>query len=360
MTATTPDADAAAPPERDELDQRLLNELQAAFPLVDRPFEEIGRRLGLDGAAVLARVARLKTAKVIRQISAIFDSRQLGYQSSLVAMKFAPEDLEAGAAIINLHPGVSHNYKRSHAYNLWFTLAVPPGKDLAAEVDLLAAKALPLQTWMLPTIKLFKIGVNLDMTGEAPATATETETESIGLRAGARGGERAPLTADEQAAVAVLQRDLAVVATPFAPLAAELGWTTARLLAMAADLEQRGYMRRFAAVLHHRTAGFRANAMAVWVVPPERIAAVGAQMAAFKAVSHCYQRPTYADWPYSVFTMIHGHHASDCEAVVAAISQATGITEHALLYSTKEYKKTRVRYFVDDDLFDAGSLPVRG
>jgi DNA-binding Lrp family transcriptional regulator len=349
--------------EPDELDQRLLNELQSGFPLVTEPFAALGQRLDLDGAAVLARIEALKAASIIRQISAIFDSRRLGYQSSLVAMKFAPEDVDAGAAVINAHPGVSHNYKRNHDYNLWFTIAVPPGKELPAEVDKVAAKARPIQTWLLPTLKLFKIGVNLDMTGEQPVTALENEATNIGLRS-AKAWQRDPdvpeLSADERAAVAVLQLDVPLVDRPFADLAARRGLSEARLLALANAMLESALMRRFAAVLHHRKAGFRANAMGVWIVEPDRIDAVGAQMAEYKAVSHCYERPVYPDWPYSVFTMIHGHHSRDCEAVVEAIAAATGVSGHALLYSTKEYKKTRVRYFMDDDAFDADTMPERG
>jgi DNA-binding Lrp family transcriptional regulator len=107
-------------------------------------------------------------------------------------------------------------------------------------------------------------------------------------------------------------------------------------------------MRRFAAVMNHRSAGFKANAMGVWAVPEDRLAEIGPQMAGFAAVSHCYRRPTYEDWPYTVFTMVHGRSARDCEATIDAIRTETGIDEHALLWSVKEYKKTRVKYFTDD------------
>ncbi|MCC7493024.1 MAG: AsnC family transcriptional regulator [Fimbriimonadaceae bacterium] len=350
------------PYQPDELDQRLLNELQTGFPLVDQPFAAVGERLGLAHDEVLRRVTELKAGKVLRQISAIFDSRRLGYRSSLVAMRFDPDDLEAGAAVINQHPGVSHNYKRNHAFNLWFTIAVPPSKTLDGEVAALAAKARPQQTWLLPTIKLFKIGVNLDMTGRQAATATEADEDNIGRRSAQAWLKEVvtpTLSPPELTAVRLLQRDLPVTAEPFADLVAGSGLAAAELFAIATAMLANNQLRRYAAVLHHRAAGFRANAMGVWVVPPERIDLVGEQMAAFRAVSHCYHRPTYPDWPYSVFTMIHGRHSRDCEDVVEAIRDATGVTEYALLYSTKEYKKTRVRYFVDDDRFDVDSIAGR-
>ena len=107
-------------------------------------------------------------------------------------------------------------------------------------------------------------------------------------------------------------------------------------------------MRRYSAVLHHRRSGFRSNAMIVWKVPPERSEEVGMIMAANAAVTHCYERPTFPDWPYTHFTMVHATTEEGCEVVAQEISQSTGITENQLLYSTREYKKTRVRYFVED------------
>jgi len=103
-----------------------------------------------------------------------------------------------------------------------------------------------------------------------------------------------------------------------------------------------------AAVLHHREAGFRANAMGVWVVPADRAEDVGRILGSFKGVSHCYLRPTYPDWPYSIFTMVHGQDAEGCQEVIDAMARATGFAEYALLYSTKEYKKTRLRYFTPE------------
>ena len=104
-------------------------------------------------------------------------------------------------------------------------------------------------------------------------------------------------------------------------------------------------MRRFSAVLHHRKAGFKANAMAVWNVPPERSEEVGRIMASSPWVTHCYERPTFPDWPYSHFSMVHATTKKECQAAVKEISESTGITDYKLLYSTREYKKTRVRYF---------------
>ena len=153
------------------------------------------------------------------------------------------------------------------------------------------------------------------------------------------------LTPLEVAAIQICQEDLPLVARPFAAQAERIGTTEAELLTILASFTERKLMRRFAAVMNHRNAGFKANAMGVWAVPVADLDAIGPQMASFAAVSHCYRRPTYDDWPYTVFTMVHGRSARDCEATIEAIASETGVDEYALLWSIKEYKKVRLRYF---------------
>ena len=326
----------------DDLDKRLLNSLQWEFPMVARPFRAMGEALGTTEDDVLARVGRLKADRVVRQISAIFDTRSLGYKSSLVAMRVAADRVDESAAVLNEHPGVSHNYKRNHEFNLWFTVAVPPATSLEETVNVLHRLAGAESTRILQTLRLFKIGVKLDMTGSEDATARSDDGYADSQRPAAGPAGLGPA---EIAFIRELQKDLAIQAEAFAPWAAVLRIPVEALLARAAGFQEQGYMRRFAAVLHHREAGFRANAMGVWKVPPERVDALGPTFAGFNAVSHCYQRPIYPDWPFNVFTMIHGRTPADCQKVLEAIAAATGITEYAVLYSTKEYKKTRVPYF---------------
>jgi DNA-binding Lrp family transcriptional regulator len=328
----------------DDRDKRLLNLIQAEFPLASRPFEALGASLGLSEAEVIGCIEALKGQKIIRQIGGIFDTRSLGYTSSLVAMRVPPERLDKAAAIVNEHPGVSHNYKRNHPFNLWFTVAVPPRSDLQWTVDRLHQMAGAESTRILPTLRLFKIGVQLDMEGKTGVDRVEAPySEAKRPKAGREG-----LTPLHIAAIRELQEDLPLVPAPYAPMAGRIGIPESRLFELAAELQAQGYLRRMAAVLHHREAGFRANAMGVWVVPSERAEEVGQIMGSFRGVSHCYLRPTYPDWPYSIFTMVHGQKATDCQAVIDAIAEATRIREYALLYSTKEYKKIRLRYFTPE------------
>jgi DNA-binding Lrp family transcriptional regulator len=333
--------------ELDDADRELLNAVQWDFPLEPRPFAVLAERLGMDEAEVRARVAHVKDVGVLRQLSAIFDTRALGYGSSLVAAKIAPERVDEAAEVISRHPGVSHNYKRNHAYNLWYTIAVPPGDSLEDHIDVLHRASGALVTRKLPTLKLYKIGVKLDMTGQTAADARAEVQEHE--RPERKEHMDAPELSDlEMAAIRIVQEDLPLVERPFAAEAELIGTDEATLLQLLRSFKERKLMRRFAAVMNHRSAGYKANAMGVWAVPDDTLEEIGPRMAGFAFVSHCYRRPTYDDWPYSVFTMVHGHNARDCEQTIDAIRVETGVDDYALLWSVKEYKKTRVRYFTDE------------
>ena len=329
----------------DGVDKDILNLIQREFPLEREPFAAIGRDVGIAGDEVIRRIETLKRSRVIRQISAIFDTRVLGYESSLVAAKIPAGRLAEGAKAINSHPGVSHNYERNNEFNLWYTVAVPPDSRLGLEgtVDVLHRISGAEKTRILPTLKLFKIGVTLDMKEGATA-----KKEAPQYGESDREGADRNISEDDKAAIRALQEDIPLTPRPFDLWGRQVGLSYDELLDRAHDLQRRKIMRRFSAVLYHRKAGFRANAMGVWKVPDERIDEVGNMFAHYQAVSHCYQRPTYEDWPYSVFSMVHGRSVEECERVLDAMAAESGITERLSLYSTREYKKTRVRYFTPE------------
>lgn len=361
MTTTAPARPLHHKP--DDTDRELLNQLQAGLALVRTPYDEIGRRLGITEGEVLARLRVLKDAAIVRQLSAIFDTRALGYESSLVAARYPTERLFEAAAIVGGHPGVSHNYRRTHDFNLWYTLAVEPGSRLGLEATMerLAQETRAESMRLLPTLKLYKINVQLDMTGTEATDAKETAPKPPPVR-----GDGVLPTDEDKRAIDILQRDLPVEPRPFDIWAAEGGMDADELLAQAQTFIDRAYMRRFAAVLNHRRAGFGANGMAVWKVPEDQLEEIGPRMAAFRAVSHCYRRPTYPDWPYSIFTMVHQRNKEACEEAIEAIAQETGITDpdrRAVLYSSYEFKKIRLMYFTreyrewEDLALAGGPLP---
>lgn len=338
------------------VDKRLLNLLQSDFPLASEPWKAIGERAGISEQEVLDRVAVLKKKNVVRQVGAIFDTRRLGYSSTLVAMRFPDDRLDAAAQFLNGHPGISHNYAREGQFNLWFTLAVPPGQEVADEVELLGNVTGAEATRLLPTIRFFKIGVNFDMEKKKSDAHTyfvpdePKKSSANGSTDPGEGWNKAQeLSELDTAFIKELQEDLPLLSRPFDPMAERLGMTVDELFAHCAEMVERRLMRRYSAVLYHRRAGFNANAMIVWKVPEERAQEVGEIMATSPAVTHCYQRPTYDDWHYSHFTMVHATTKDECEAIAQDIEQKTGLTDRMLLYSTREYKKTRVRYFVEDE-----------
>jgi DNA-binding Lrp family transcriptional regulator len=245
--------------------------------------------------------------------------------------------------VINEHPGVSHNYLRNHAFNLWFTIATEPDSKLGLDgtLEVLARAAGAESVRQLPTLRLFKIRMDLEMEGDTEALADSAEASAP--------VELSPQPYDELdiAVIRALQGDMPVIEEPYAPAAAELGMDARRFLEHLSGMQDRGLLRRVAAILYHRRAGFSANGMGVWRVPEERILDVGCAMAAVRGISHCYQRPTYEDWPYSVFTMAHGRSKQECDAVLDAIAEKTGIEERATLYSSTEFKKIRLLYFTE-------------
>ena len=337
--------DGAAIP-LDDTDRRLMNLMQSEFPLVPEPYAMLAERAELDVDELMRRAQRLLDGRIIREITPIFDTRTLGYSSMLVAAKVDTEYPHRPAEIINSHPGVSHNYLRTHEFNLWFTIATPPDSELGLQgtLDVLQQRTGAESIRQLPTLTMFKINMNLEMEGGTDALAAKVEAIPP------RELERQPYDDRDIAVIQATQGPMAVVDNPWSEAAEEVGMTTPELLSHLEALIERKILRRVAAILFHRRAGFSANGMGVWKVRPGRVADVGGRMAAVRGVSHCYERPTYADWPYSVFTMAHGRSKEECDAVLDSIADEHDLhgDDRAVLYSSTEYKKIRLHYFTDD------------
>ena len=326
----------------DDLDKELLNEIQWTFPLVTRPFDEIAKKFNVKTDLVKSRLAHLKDIGVLRQLSAIFDTRKLGYTSSLVAMEIEDDKLEFVANQINRHPGVSHNYERDHQFNLWFTLAVPPGSDLKTELEKFNVLKGIKKVRMLPTLQLFKIGVKLDMVDEKKHDVAPTEEKKE-----IKNVKFIP-TEEDKKFIRELQKDMEIIDEPFVKCANNLGISEEVLFEKMKYYESIGVMRRFAAILRHRQVGFTANGMIVWKVPQNRILEVGQTLGSFPQVSHCYERPTYSDWPYNVFSMIHCKTQDEANEMAKTIQNQINVDDYKILFSSREFKKTRVEYFVEN------------
>jgi DNA-binding Lrp family transcriptional regulator len=328
----------------DDTDKKLLNLLQSSFPLEPRPFLRVGELAGVSEDEVLRRSQRLIDERIIRQITPIFDTRVLGYSSMLVAARVDPENPWRAAKVINEHPGVTHNYLRNHEFNIWFTIATEPGSKLGLDgtLEVLGREAGAESIRQLPTLRLFKIRMDLEMEQGTDALA------SAGVVEEPKDPEPIEPSEMDLAVIRNLQGDMPVAPEPYAPAAELTGVAVADFLQHLESMRERRALRRVAAILYHRRAGFSANGMGVWRVPEDDVLELGPYMASFRGISHCYQRPTYEDWPYSVFTMAHGRSKEECDAILDAIADATGVQDRATLYSSTEFKKVRMLYFTDD------------
>ena len=337
--------DGAAIP-LDDTDKRVMNLLQSNFPLAPEPFAALAAEHELDLEDLMTRTDRLVRERIIREITPIFDTRALGFDSMLVAAKVDAENPHRAAKIINSHPGVSHNYLRTHEFNLWFTIATPPDSELGLQgtLDVLQRLTDAESIRQLPTLKLFKINMNLEMEKGTDALAAVAEAATP------RELDAQPYDERDIAVIRALQGPMAVVDRPYDDAASAAGMSTDELLDHLRGMVDRKILRRVAAILYHRRAGFSANGMGVWKVEPDQILETGTRMASVRGISHCYERPTYADWPYSVFTMAHGRSKEECDAILQSIADEHGLhgSDRATLYSSTEFKKIRLHYFTDD------------
>lgn len=326
----------------DIIDKKILNEIQWVFPLAERPFLELSKHYDLSEEEIIHRIIRLKQIGLIRQINAIFDTRRLGYKSALIAFAVYPDKLDYVAGEVNKHPGVSHNYERNHEFNMWFTLAVPPNADMKMDLHKMASLDGVIKYRLLPTVKLYKIGVRLDMVNNDPQKPEPTE-EVKNLNP-----EKFSLSDHDKDFIRQLQKDLKIIPEPFKEMSEDLGITTSELFTKAKEYERIGIMRRYAAILRHRDAGFSANGMIVWKVPEAKIDETGFKLAAFPQVSHCYRRPVYPDWPFNLFSMVHARTTEAAEKMAIEMSRHIGVKDYSILFSSREFKKERVKYFQEN------------
>ena len=317
--------------------QEILSRIQKKFPLVPKPFKVIADELNMSEDEVLAILQEEKKKNIIRQTSAIFDTKRLGYKSSLVAFKIAPEKISAAVKIINSHPGISHNYERNHDFNIWFTLAVAPDSKLGLEKTLeILSKLTEAEDYiMLPTLKLFKISVKLNTTGKDDKKEKVKKVKHTEI-------EMTPL---HHQIIKRAQYDIKMESEPFKNIIEELDIDYETFFSILLELQEAGIMRRFASILNHRKAGFNANAMVVWDVDAENGEAIGEAAAAFSAVSHCYLRPKYENWPYNLFTMVHGKTTEETNGIIEEMTKEIESKSHMPLYSSREFKKVRIEYF---------------
>ncbi len=315
----------------------LLSIIQKKFPLTQRPFAKIADELNSDEETIIRVLQEEKDKKIIRQISPIFDTKRLGYSSSLVSFKVKYEDINRAVKVINAHPGVSHNYEREHPFNIWFTLAVPPNSKLGINqtIEILAREAKAIDYIVLPTLKLFKIAVRLNTTGDKRKKEEVKKAKVKDIK----------LTPLHYRVIEESQSDIPIIKEPFRDTIDRLDISYNEFFKILNELKDAGVMRRFAGILNHRRAGFNANAMVVWDIDEKKSDEIGKKASEFSAVSHCYLRPKYPNWPYNLFTMIHGKTPEETNRTIKEIASEIEHFSRRPLYSTREFKKVRIKYF---------------
>jgi siroheme decarboxylase len=326
------------------VETRVLNRVQKDFPAVPDPMLAMAEELTIPEHDFLSALRDLKQRGIVRTISGIFNADRLGFVSTLIAFCVDEQDLERAAASINAHPGVSHNYQRDHHYNIWFTLAAESNDRLEQTVKILAEQSGAKDYIILRNEKLFKIGLLLSIGDEIQTGHGEGQRT-----ASAETPARRTLSGEEKEAVRILQKDLPLETDPFSILI-KTNNSTIRLdtfMSCFRNLKQDGILRRYSAVLRHREAGYRANAMTVW--KPRDGADMERVVKFFHdshLISHLYLRTLYpGKWDYPLFAMIHARTDDDLRNSIEELSVKSGIDDYLILRSLKEFKKERVVYY---------------
>ena len=337
-------------------DAELLFALQGGLPLCARPFAAMATRLGMAEADVVACAEELLRSGFARRLGGIFDSRRLGYSSTLCAADVPECDLAPIVAQLAPHSGITHCYQREGPPNLWFTVTAPAGR-LDAKLAELAGVLRPWELASLPARRTFKIEVVLDVrardggpaartlggdwTGEAPLKTDAAPAE----HAAAAGDVGARLTERERAVVRRLQASIPIMPEPFGAMARDLGYTPEQLLDLLSEWRDAGVLRRIALILRHRALGFAANGMCVWSVGAERIEAAGRALAGCAEVSHCYERAPHRLFPFDLFAMVHAGSREAAQRMRARVADAAGLAGGRMLLSVQEFKKSSPALF---------------
>ena len=326
----------------DKIDLLLLDRIQGNFPLAQRPFKIIGRDVELSEIETIKRLRTLKEKNIIRQISAIFDSASLGYQSRLLGMEVSPDKIEEAAKKICAHPGVTHCYERDCKINLWSTLTIPLQSSYEKHSQNLCKLANSSKCLVLKSIKHIKIDARFPLSEDKKMLSNVSSWNP-------QKSKKQTFSEDDKQAIRLLQRDIPLAAEVFKEIAKESNITSSDLIKMSKKFISTGVMRRFSAVLRHHRAGYTNNIMCALVVPEKRWDAVGSFIASLPQVSHCCIRQMHPDWKYTHYAMIHSKEEGGAEKIIDKITEHTGINDFIKLKTLREFKKVRAKYFTENE-----------
>lgn len=346
-----------------KVEETVLGTIQSGFPIVPDPYGTLAEQLGLERGEVEKTLLDLRKEGLVRRIGASFDSKRLGYSSTLCALAAPPERADEVAAIINAYPGVTHNYLRENRYNIWFTLITRSSEDRARILGQIVEQSGCGDLLDMPATKMYKIRVDFGKGHGKKATEAKAKAKDAGEHVAGRFGAAATdaraFGGDDAFDVALVRwaqgdvafdADGALVERPFEQGAALVGKQIGRevteneVIARILELRALKAIRRFGAMVKHQKMGFAFNGMTVWNVDDGRLDEVGAAFAEKPYVSHCYTRLAKPTWPYKIYAMAHAQTQDELDGYVAELGEIAQ-AEPLVLVSTKEYKKVSMRYF---------------
>lgn len=311
----------------------FLEEIQKDLPLVSDPYKKIASKTGLSEKKIINKIKILISKKIIRELSAIFNSKKLGYKSTLVAMHVDPVLINTITKKINDHPGVSHNYLRSNKYNIWFTLTIKNEKKFEDEIKKILKHSIINKYLILPSNKSFKTNVFFKFTNKDNNNYNNTIID-----------KKIILNDLNIKLINQLQNNNYILSNPWKNISDSLNISEKYLFLNIQKLKDIGALKRISAVIRHQKVGYKSNCMICFNVPENKINKAGKIISNFPEVSHCYQRQTYTDWNYSLYVMIHQHSKKQCNILIENLSNKINCKDYQILYSLKELKKERVKY----------------
>jgi DNA-binding Lrp family transcriptional regulator len=314
--------------------KQLCNALQKGLPICRRPFAEIAKTLHSNETEILKQTKQLKDVGLIRRINALINYRALGLTSTLVAAHVPEQNLPEAVEAVNSLENVSHNYRRHHHYNLWFTLQAQTPQQIRA-ILLNFGGRFGIDFHSLPVKRVFKLDVRFDATSQGQALLQQIQKTPE--------AESVEIDEDEKLILSKLQDDIEPMEEPFAFLCGE-GLSKENVLKITGELIDKGVIRRIAAVVDYHKLGFVANVLFASEVPQEKIVSAGKRLARFAVVSHCYERETFEGWPYNLFAMMHGSSMGQIQRVIDKFIEAEQIKSFQLLPTAAEFKKQPIKY----------------
>lgn len=330
--------------ELDELDQRIINQLQGGFPLVERPFAVAAARLHTDEATLLQRLSRLLAEKVLTRFGPMFQVERMGGAFVLAAMAVPEERFQAVAAQVNEFPEVAHNYRREHALNMWFVLATEHREGIPDVVARVEAKT-GLPVYPFPKEREYFVEMKLAVGGQALATDLPSAPHAPSPGGRLEIAEH-DLREVDRALVLATQGGLPLVPQPYLQLGRAVELPAEAVMVHLQSMLARGVIRRIGVVPNHYAIGWTANGMTVWDVADDRVDELGAEIGQLPFVTHCYRRPrALPHWPYNLFAMVHGSSREAVEEKRASMIEILGpfCRRRDVLYSTAILKKTGLR-----------------